>query len=459
MWIVPSSMQSAFVLESGCSMKALEPDSNSLDMTSIPLPMLNGKVLQPASFLRSWKRDAWMKRLCGAAICETSTRASFEAWWISSLRASRAKTSASPAGALVSTASARGSSSTSSTSQTLAVRVGLFWRTSQASLVPEPPLWTRKKESSKSAQQPASWGSWPTAGGMRNGSLFLRPTLEPATGGFDGSALPGEWPTPDAAMHQGANTSPGPAGSRPNIALASRLWTTPDVCSGARDMSKIDPEAQKRPDTKRTTGLPTEAAMWLTPNVPNGGRSVSAELVASHGMTATGEKKTVGLESQTKHWLTPCGMTGMDHTGKLGSGGEFAKLVSNWVAPQEWPTPASRDYRTPNSQESQESRKHTGGEQLPNFVEHHFLPLAPLIPSGATFSVPVVSAHGAELSPTTRPAHVLGRLRLNPAFGCWLMGWPSWWTNPGLTNSVRSEMASYRFALQSQLSSLCGAQD
>jgi site-specific DNA-cytosine methylase len=59
----------------------------------------------------------------------------------------------------------------------------------------------------------------------------------------------------------------------------------------------------------------------------------------------------------------------------------------------------------------------------------------------------------------TRPAHVLGRRRLNPAFGCWLMGWPSWWTNPGITSSVKSEMASYRCRLQSHLSSLLGEQE
>jgi site-specific DNA-cytosine methylase len=57
-------------------------------------------------------------------------------------------------------------------------------------------------------------------------------------------------------------------------------------------------------------------------------------------------------------------------------------------------------------------------------------------------------------------AHRLGsRPRLNPAFACWLMGWPSWWTNPGITNCAKSEMESYRFALRQQLLSLCGEQE
>jgi transcriptional regulator with XRE-family HTH domain len=34
-------------------------------------------------------------------------------------------------------------------------------------------------------------------------------------------------------------------------------------------------------------------------------------------------------------------------------------------------------------------------------------------------------------------------LRLNPAFACWLMGWPWWWTNPEPISFARSAMASY----------------
>lgn len=61
---------------------------------------------------------------------------------------------------------------------------------------------------------------------------------------------------------------------------------------------------------------------------------------------------------------------------------------------------------------------------------------------------------GRELSPTVRTL----RPRLNPAFACWLMGWPIWWTNPEITNSVKSEMELYRCRLQSHLSSFFGAQ-
>ena len=107
---------------------------------------------------------------------------------------------------------------------------------------------------------------------------------------------------------------------------------------------------------------------------------------------------------------------------------------------QQWPTPASRDYRTPNSQSLQERGQGSKGEQLTNFVEHHF-------------SHPVLSTLDGRPLPTTD--RTLLR-RLNPAFACWLMGWPIWWTNPALTSCVRLEMASYRCRLQLHLSSLCG---
>ena len=259
------------------------------------------------------------------------------------------------------------------------------------------------------------------------------------------------------------------------------------------------------PATGAHDGSASRGGEWLTPNVPGGGRSVSPELVASKGRTTSGEKRTVGLESQSRYWMTPSvsnsqgneytrdrGQPGAERrtlTGQAqqwptpratdgtkggpnqaGSKGDLMlpSAAAQWSTPNAhdgrrpgadlkstqggnlsrdavmWPTPASRDYRTPNSQESQESqesRKHTGGEQLPNFVEHHFSPQGLLTLDGQT---------------SCKPPHGSPR-RLNPAFGCWLMGLPCWWTNPGLTSFAKLEMAAYRSRLQWHLSSLCGA--
>lgn len=378
---------------SACSEKAPAPHSTFSASSIEPFATWSGKPLQPRSLPALWKREPLIRRLSGLTYSHSTAQLGADAW-ICSLRASRARTSASPAAAPASMASAPACSSTSSTSPTIAMRKGSFWRTSAPSLLPPPPLWTKPKAISKNAPPPASWENWPTAGGTRNGSLFQRPTLAPATGAHGGSAsLGGVWPTPDTG-HERINRSTSPrAADRPTIALAAKLWATPNAHDGRR------PGA----DLKSTQGgnLNRDAVMWMTPSVSN-----------SQGNEYTRDRGQAGMERLT--------LTGQA---------------------QQWPTPASRDYRTPNSQSLQERGQGTKGEQLPNFMEHHF-------------SHPVHSTlDGRPLSPTDR---TLPR-RLNPAFACWLMGWPIWWTNPALTSCARSAMASYRCRLQWHLLSLCGA--
>jgi hypothetical protein len=165
---------------------------------------------------------------------------------------------------------------------------------------------------------------------------------------------------------------------------------------------------------------------WPTPRATDGTKG---------GPNQAGSKGDLMLPSAAAQWPTPMAQDAEQ------SGSAKAGMLTLHRSSQQWPTPASRDYRTPNSQSLQERGQGTKGEQLPNFVEHHF-------------SHPVLSTlDGRPLSPTDR---TLPR-RLNPAFACWLMGWPIWWTNPALTSCVRSEMASYRCRLQWHLLCLCGA--
>lgn len=478
MWLIPNLTRSAFAQESGCSMKAFEPDLSTLESLSEPLPMLSGKPLLPASFLRSWKREPFMKRLCGAAIFDTSTRESFEAWWMASLPDSPARTSALPADVRGSTENAQACSSTSSTLPTLAVRGSSLWRTSAPSLLPPPPLWTKPKGLSKSARPPESWENWPTAGGIRNGSLFQRPTWVPAMAETGGSALPGgqNWPTPMVGAGENSHGQiSGDYRRSMDSILKSPTWATPDCNTSTYSNGKMGPNIRE------------QASQWLTPNVPNvpnGGRSVSEALVQSKGMTEDGEKRTINLESQTRHWPSPRATDGTKGgPNQAGSKGDLMlpSAAAQWPTPktitgganskraergaggaggaggadlqeivQQWdsslpvlarPTPASRDYRTPNKASYQERSGTTKGEQLANFVAHS--------PSSPQAQPIQDGQQSCESVPTLRR-------RLNPAFGCWLMGWPVFWTNPGITNSVRSEMVSYQLRQQSQLSCLFG---
>ncbi|MDA8448459.1 hypothetical protein M4R23_01830 [Acidovorax sp. GBBC 3332] len=203
------------------------------------------------------------------------------------------------------------------------------------------------------------------------------------------------------------------------------MWMTPSVSNSQGNEYTRD---RGMPGQERLT-LTGQAQKWPTPRAS----------MASCGSDSD-QAGRPGLKDASEQWPTPtasdCEQAGGAKCIVAGKRGHSLNSMAG-----EWPTPASRDYRTPNSEASQASRNHSGGEQLPNFVEHHF-------------SHPVLSIHdGRPLSPTGR---TLPR-RLNPAFVCWLMGWPIWWTNPALTSCARAEMESYRCRLQWHLSNFCGA--
>jgi hypothetical protein len=75
-----------------------------------------------------------------------------------------------------------------------------------------------------------------------------------------------------------------------------------------------------------------------------------------------------------------------------------------------FPTPAARDYRTPNSKSFADRGGGSKGEQLQNFVAH-LLP-APQTPDG---------------QPSSPPGQT-SRRRLNPRFVEFLMNFPIGWT-------------------------------
>lgn len=424
MWLfIPSNC----VLESECSEKVSAPHSSILDSNIEPFVTWSGKPVQPANLSRLWKRERSMRHLSGLT-CERSIAQRGADAFIASLPVFHAKTYRLRGSGPVSTESVRDSSSTFAASPTIAVRDSSFWRTSQASLLPPPPLWTKPKASSTNARPPESWENWPTAAGMRNGRIYARPTSVPITNAIDGSASHGgtwltpfgmsgieaetgkvgaggefakqvhQWQTPTTMAAKGVEYQRQPDGS--NLAILSgqaQQWATPDANALERTNRSDSPNAKVRPT------LALAAAQWSTQNVPNGGRSVSAEVVASRGKTENG-KRQVGLESEVRHWATPRATDGE-------KGG-------------------------PNC------RGGRGDPILPGQACQQMISLRPVHST----------LDGRELSPTARTL----RRRLNPAFTCWLMGWPIWWTNPAITNSVKPETELWRSKLQSQLSRLLG---
>lgn len=137
------------------------------------------------------------------------------------------------------------------------------------------------------------------------------------------------------------------------------------------------------------------------------------------------------------HWPTP--QTRDTKSPDMeGSGNYERKMENGWTidlnsAAANWPTPATRDYRSPNAASHMD--RSTGAkhlDQLPNFIEHSFLP------------VPPTSTHGGKSpSGSTR--------RLNADFVDWLMG-----LIPGWTDYAPLETASYLCRVQSLLRSYLG---
>lgn len=141
-------------------------------------------------------------------------------------------------------------------------------------------------------------------------------------------------------------------------AIRQEMWRTPDAPNAGGPRNR-----QASIGHGHQVTIAEQAEHWQTPAVPNGGRTTNVT-----NQREDGSKRQIDLGAQASTWATPraedaesCG----NHPEKQDSLTGQTRL---------WPTPAQRDYRTPNSSDSQERRNEdsTRGQQLPNFVEHHW---------------------------------------------------------------------------------------
>jgi len=85
-------------------------------------------------------------------------------------------------------------------------------------------------------------------------------------------------------------------------------------------------------------------------------------------------------------------------------------------------------------------------------MSHFNRPSGPTLSAFVTHSESSPQARIAATGPESSSNSPSSPRRLNPAFAAWLMGIPWWWTNPAVTSSAQSEMASYRSKLDAHLS-------
>ena len=219
----------------------------------------------------------------------------------------------------------------------------------------------------------------------RDLSLSKPPTLVQRTSESECSF----WPT--VRSHEVGEYQNQKDGSpQPTLTGAVKNWGTPRIGNGGSGRDRGDNRARLEDQA--------HAFLWATP---------SASLVQD------GETLKSAMQ-----WPTP-----IAHN-ERGSRGRYCAMERKagddlQTITELWPSPAERDYRSPNAKTYQERSGATKGEQLPNFVEHHFH--SPLDPEPST-SGPTCwcGALGYALR-----SH---RRRLNPFFVNWLMGWPLFWT-------------------------------
>lgn len=270
-----------------------------------------------------------------------------------------------------------------------------------------------------------------------------------------------QWQTPmaDDARSTGGEASRAD-GRQSMLNLQAKTWQTPTTERfRTRGGDRADEEGLD-PDT-----LTAQTTMWATPDTARRGTETPESRAARQAKSGGG---CSNLLVQAEYWPTPNAQVSNDGETPEAWNARNEKLRDKGyngngmgtpltIAATTWPTPAARDVKGDYSDEAMVRKDgKTRDDLLPN-VASRFSPQAPETASGGTCSTPVVSVAGSELSPTKRAAHVLGRRRLNPAFVCWLMGWPWWWTRAEPTSFGAAETALWRSKMQWHLCSLLDA--
>jgi hypothetical protein len=430
-----------------------------------PCVMSSGTLTPRPPSWHGWRTRRWIALLCGTTFPPSTVARGVDSW-ISSLEASHAKIFPMPGSAPASRpGSGRASGSTTPESFATLAPGGFLPRTSVPSLE-------------------EGWASFletlPSSGSMRSGSLFERPTWAPRTAGKGSSSSPSggtAWTTPCASENergaaryaQGGTPLKGQAqrwqtpatdsfrsrgGERKDeegLDQQARHWATPNAHDGQRPVADIH--------STQGRNLDREVALWPTPRV----RSTLGDSCSPQRAT---QGENLGLNDAAAKWPTPRANEGSSPNQPTSRRKDLPPqdlnvVARNWPSPRaedsescgnhpdaqdslsglikNWPTPSARDMK------GTDIPNHHGGASLSHFVEtgqrSHSLP-----------QDQETGKRGKSSSPTARSSP----LRLNPAFVCWLMGWPWWWTRAERISFAAREMESWTSRQRALLWSLVG---
>lgn len=275
--------------------------------------------------------------------------------WIASLRASRANLIPSQENAKEQKTS-DGSGPISPESSGNAIQVVSLSKTLRDSLETAQPVAIRTPSGWATTQTMlfgAEWerfsGIWPKWGASLSGEVYELPKWEPATDARGCSF----WPTSRA---EDSESTGAHRGNLDTLNSAALDWSTPQ----AHDTHQGQASRNGRMGTKAgCRNLTDEVMEWRSPDAPKSGG------VRTH-TTSQGAGHQTTIAEQAEQWQTPA-------TDSFRSrGGDRKDEMGLDQQARFWPSPAARDYRDPNLLSYQERTGTTKGEQLNNFVEHHW---------------------------------------------------------------------------------------
>jgi hypothetical protein len=213
------------------------------------------------------------------------------------------------------------------------------------------------------------------------------------------------WPTPDA---QAINDSEEPGtwldrrerekakGQNGNgmgvpLAMAAKLWPTPRASENENRTTHHQPSIAE--GHGRT--LAGEASMWPTPGAADGDKG---PMRFQRGNPSQGQASML--------WATPMAMDGV----KPSAGKRAADDLTHQAA--RWGTPRANDWKDDSM----------GSAPVNGFLSRQ------------------VQRHETS-GPSSLPSVPTSPRRLNPAFVCWLMGWPEGWSDAGRSLAPTSFVA------------------
>jgi hypothetical protein len=211
----------------------------------------------------------------------------------------------------------------------------------------------------------------------QNGYVWeLTMSVRPTSG--NGS---GYWPTPNAEGETGYMSGSNRDTWRPTLV-------------GAVQISPDGPPPLITADEYRGKGR--KAALWPTPNVPNGGRTAWHAEQEGNSFYHQGKKVQLGLEQAVRMWPTPRSV-------------EWKNNPYQRKGPYQWDT-------------------------LSGAVQHFPTPTANSKDDWTTVEQQRLSGQQRKVMQARGEALPHGQGQLNPTWVCWLMGWPLDWEAAGPLN-------------------------